>query len=108
MRRVGVSKKHDAHKELSFLQALHSFEMAAFISHLYSMIPGGYREENKSCEVFMHGIDLGHGLYLSRKDLGRESFHKRTCKLCARRPPCEVIMCIYGGNLPCVRHIFNW
>jgi hypothetical protein len=55
----------------SCLACITFFEMAPFISHLYSIIPGGYHGEKKSCEVFMHGIDLGLGLYLSHKDLGR-------------------------------------
>jgi hypothetical protein len=54
----------------------------------------------------MHGIDLGLGLYLSHKDLGRESFNKRTCNFVQDGLHVKV-SCAYGGNLPCVRHIFN-
>jgi len=90
----------------SCLAGITFFEMAAYISHLYSMIPGGYHGEKKSCEVFMHGIDLGHGLYLSHKGLGRESFHKRTCNFVQGGLHVKV-SCAYRGNLPCVRHIFN-
>jgi hypothetical protein len=98
-------KKHDAHTK-SCLAGITFFEIAAFISHLYSMIPGSYHGKIKFCEVFMHGRDLGHGLYLSHKDLGRESFHKRTCNFVQGGLHVKV-SCAYGGNLPCVRHIFN-
>jgi hypothetical protein len=90
----------------SCLAGITFFEMAAFISHLCSMIPGGYHGKKKACEVFVHGIDLGHGLYLSHKDLGRESFHKRTCNFVQGGLHVKV-SCAYGGNLPCVRHTFN-
>jgi len=90
----------------SCLAGITFFEMVAFISHLYSMIPSGYHGKKKPCEVFMHGVDLGHGLYLSHKDLGRESFHKRTCNFVQGGLHLKV-SCAYRGNLPCVRHIFN-
>ncbi len=37
---------YNAHKEF-VLQALQFFEMVAFISHLYSIIPGSYHGERK-------------------------------------------------------------
>jgi hypothetical protein len=78
VRRVGVSKKTWCSQRVCLAGITFFWNGCFYFSSVFHdtrRISWG----KKSGEVFMHGIDLGHGLYVSHKDLGRESFHKRTC-----------------------------
>ncbi len=107
VRRVGVSKKNMMLTKSCIAGIYNFLKWLLLFLICIPWYPAAIVGKNKSCEVFMCGIDLDHGLYLSHKDLGRESFHKRTCNFVQGGGLHVKVSCAYGGNLPCVRHIFN-
>lgn len=104
---MGVSKNtYNAHKEF-VLQALHFLKWLLLFLICIPLYLVPIVGKEKSSEVFMQWYrPRPWAFYLSHKDLGRESFHKRTCNFVQGGLHVKV-SCAYGGNLPCVRHIFN-